>query len=269
MPPAPKRIEAPRFHGHRNWRGCHALVRRGVMRFLKEAGESLAGPAVGSLLFLAVFSLALGSASEPVPGVSLIEFLAPGIVILALSQSAFVYGAYPMLHDKMEGVIGDFLAAPLSPAEILAGYVVAASVNALLVGAVVLSLFWVFADIHIFNGWVAFGFAVAAAVLFALFGTLAGLWAQRWEHYSAAENFIALPLGFLSGAFFSVTALPQFGAALIHINPAFYTINGFRYGVTGYTETNLLLAAVLLCVLITGFWILVLRLIAVGYRLKP
>lgn len=259
----------PRFRGAANWRGCRALVQRGVLRFLKEAGESLAGPAVGSLLFLAVFSLALGGASEPVPGVSLIEFLAPGIVILALSQSAFVYAAYPLLHDKMEGIIGDFLAAPLSPAEILAGYVVAASVNALLVGTVVLFLFWIFADVQIFNGWAVFGFALAAAVLFALFGTLAGLWAERWEHYSAAENFVALPLGFLSGAFFSVTALPQFGVALIHANPAFYTINGFRYGLTGYAETNLALAAVLLCGLIAGFWILAWRLIAVGYNIKP
>jgi ABC-2 type transport system permease protein len=260
---------APRRFGAVNWRGLGALAGRGVRRFFKEALESLGGPAVSSLLLLAVFALAAGGAVEIVPGMALTAFLAPGIAVFVLGHAAFEHAAVPLLYDKLEGMIGDLLAAPLSPLEILTGYLLAALCNALLVGALVLALAFLFVDLRIYDLSALLGFALAAALLFALLGTLVGLWAERWERYAMAESFLVLPLGFLSGTFFTLSSLPEAARPLIAFNPVFQAVGGVRYALTGYAETALLPGALGLAALDLALWLLVWRLFAVGYKLKP
>ncbi len=264
MPPP-----APRRFGAVNWMGLRTLFRRGLLRYLRYAWEFLGGPCVSSLLFLAVFVLAAGGAPELAPGVPLGQFLVPGIVMFSLAHNAFENAAFPVLDDKLEGMIGDILAAPLSPSEVLAGYVLPAAVNALITGAVILGLGWLFVDLRLHDPLASIGFAVLAALLFALIGTLAGLWAERWENYSTAETFLILPLGFLSGTFFSLASLPEPAQRLIAFNPVIYAVDGFRYGLTGHAETSGLLGAAILAALILGLWLLAWRLFAVGYKLKP
>ena len=258
----------PRRYGAVNWRGLGALVGRGIRRFFKEAVETLGGPAVSGLLLLAVFSLAAGERQEMAPGLDLTPFIAPGIVVFVFGHAAFEHAAVPLLYDKLEGMIGDVLAAPLSPLEILAGYVLAALSTSLLVGAMMLSLAFIFVDLRLHDLWSVLGFALASALLFSLLGVLVGLWAERWEHYAMAESFLILPLGFLSGTFFTLGSLPDTAQALIALNPVVYAVDGFRYGLTGHAEAALLPGAILLAVLNSGLWLLLWRLFSVGYKLK-
>jgi len=260
---------APRQIGAWNGRGLATLLRRGYLRFMKLFWESLLGPCVSGLLFFTVFVLAGGREILGAPHLGLAEFIAPGIVIFMLGHMAFEGGAFPILDDKLEGMMADILAAPLSPFEIVAGYVLAGTLNALVVGAALFGLMLFFVEPMMHSIGVALGFAVLNAVLFALIGVLSGLWAEKWEHYSAAETFLILPLGFLSGAFFSLQGLPEVFRNIVILNPAFYAVDGFRYGLTGHSEGSLVFGFLYLTVLILGLAILVWRLFSIGYKIKP
>jgi len=269
MPPPVSRPFGPRNFGAVNWRGFHALYWRGMLRTFKYAWEFLGGPLVFSLMFLAVFVLAAGGQGEMAPGVSLMQFIAPGIVIFSLSHAAFENAGFALLDDKLEGMIGDLLAAPLSPGEILGGYVLSALCSALLVGALNLGVMALFVDLRLHDLPAIAGFAVAAALLFALIGVLVGLWAERWENYAMAETFLIMPLGFLSGTFFARGAMPESFQAVVTFNPVFHAVDGFRYGLTGFSEGNLAPAAALLAGLNLGLWLLAWRLFAIGWKVKP
>ena len=262
-PPLPRQFAAV------NWLGVRALFRRGALRYLKLAWESLGGPCISSLLFLAVFALAAGERGEMVPGISVVQFIAPGVVMFTMAHAGFEYAAFPLLDDKLEGMIGDILAAPITPLEMLAGYVLPAAWGALLTGAAVLTLGLLFVDLRAHSVPAVLGFAVAGALLFALLGTLAGLWADRWEHYAMVESFLVLPLGFLSGTFFTLAALPEPARLLITFNPVFYAVDGFRYGLTGHGESGLALGMALLLAIILALGLVAWRLFAIGYKIKP
>ncbi len=258
----------PRRFGAVNWRGVWTLYRRDVHRFFRYGIETIGGPAVSSLLFLAVFELALGGRGELAPGVSLIQFIAPGIVVFNLIHSAFESAAAPLLYDKLEGMIGDIIGAPLTPLEVAAGYVLAAATDGLITGAVILGLMAVFVDLPVHSLAAMLGFAVAAALLFALIGVLVGLWAERWDNYSAAETFLILPLGLLSGAFFSLQEVPVGVRWLFEFNPVFHAVQGFRHGFIAAAGGQVLASAIVLGVLIPALAGLAWRLFAIGYKIR-
>jgi ABC-2 type transport system permease protein len=236
-----------------NWRGLWTLYRRDALRYLRYGVESIGGPAVSSLLFLAVFSLALGGRGEMAPGVTLVQFIAPGIVIFSLIHSAFESAAAPIMYDKLEGMIGDVIGAPLTSLEIVAGYLLSATGSGLVTGTVVLALL---------------GFAVAASALFALIGIIVGLWSDRWDNYSAAETFVILPLGLLSGAFFNLQGVPEGARWLFDFNPVFHAVQGFRFGFIGAAETPVAVSAAVLVGLDLVLGALAWRLFALGYKIK-
>ena len=262
-------VPQPRQIGAINWLGIRALLRRALVRFLKDSWDSVGGPVVSSLLFLAVFGLAAGGRGEIAPGLGVIDFVAPGLVVVVMGMNAYTYAAMPLLHDKMEGMIMDLLAAPLSAFELLCGYALAASICGLLIGVVVLTLTSFFANYQVHDWSVVLGFAVITVLLFSAVGSLVGLWADRWEHYSAAESFLVLPLAFLSGAFFSLAELPEMARQLILFNPIFYLIDGVRYGLTGHVEADLVVGVLYVMSLTIGLWALLWRLFAIGYKIKP
>ena len=255
------------FAGH-NPRGLLALIGRDLRRHLRFGVESLAGPLISSLLFLAVFGLAGGRAS-PVEGMALGTFLAPGLIAFSIAHAAYQSAAFSMMEDKIEGPIADLLAAPLSALELMLGYVVAATVNGLSVGcAILLAMLIVVDGLTPVSALAALAGAIGAAFLFALVGLFGGLWARRWEHYGAFETFIILPLIFLSGAFFSVSALSTAAVWIVEANPLFHAVNALRYGLTGYADADLALGYQILTP-----WVLILaivnwRLIVAGWRLR-
>jgi ABC-2 type transport system permease protein len=259
----------PRQFGWVNWRGLWTLYRRGAARCLRYGVESIGGPAVSSLLFLAVFSLALDGRGEMLPGVTLVQFIAPGIVIFSLTHSAFEGAAVPIMYDKLEGMIGDVIGAPLSALEITAGYLLSATGNGLVTGAVILALMAAFVDLPLHAPLVVLGFAVAAAALFALVGVVIGLWSERWDNYSAAETFLILPLGLLSGAFFTLQGVPESARWLFDLNPVFHAVQGFRYGFIGAAEAPVAVSAAVLLGLDAILAALAWRLFALGYNIKP
>jgi len=260
-------LPLPRPLGACNWRGVWALYRRDVTRFLRYAGESLGGPVISSLMFLAVFELSIGGV-EMLPGVPLGSFIAPGLVVFSLAHSAYEFAAVPILYDKMEGMIGDILSAPLRPAEILLAYTLSGASNGLLSGAAVLALLAVFVDLPVPYPLLALTFGVIGAVLFALAGLIVGIWADRWDGYSAAETFVVLPLGLLSGAFFTVERLPEAARWAVRLNPTHHVVNGLRYGLVGVAEDSLWFGVALLIGLILALGALAWRMIATGYKIK-
>ncbi len=265
----PPPVLAPRSFGWLNGRGLWTLVYRDLRRYWKYGVESIGGPIVSSLLFLAVFVLALGGQGEASGGLSFVQFVAPGIAMFALMHSGFFNGAVPLVYDKHEGMIQDVLAAPLNAAEVAAGYGLSATLNGLVTGLVVLTAMMPFVALPLGHPLVALLFALLGAVLFGLAGVLIGLWAAKWDHYSAAESFLILPLGVLSGAFFPLDGLPGPARTLILFNPAFHAIDGVRYGLTGYAAwapgASLVILLVVDLVLAALAW----RLFAIGYKIKP
>ena len=258
-----------RHFGPVNWRGMWSLYRREQLRFLRYAGESIAGPAMSSLMFLAIFQLALGGGADPQPGVTLAQFLAPGIVMFSLTHSAFESAAVGIFHDKIEGMIGDILGAPMTALEVVGAFTLSAASNALITATVILALMAVFVDLPLHAPHAVLGFAGAAALLFALVGLIVGICAERWDHFSAAETFLVFPIALLSGAFFPVANLPEQAQWLFRANPVFHALEGFRYGFTGQAHEPPVLAAGVLLAMIAVLGVLAWRLFAKGYKLKP
>ncbi len=267
--PAP----APRSFGRLNGRGVWTLVYRDLRRYWKYGVESIGGPIVSSLLFLAVFVLALGGQGEAGGGLTFVQFVAPGIVMFALMHSGFFNGAAPLVYDKHEGMIQDVLSAPLSAGEVAAGYGLSATLNALVTGLAVLAAMAPFValppSLPLSQTLLALPFALAGAALFGLAGVLIGLWADKWDHYSAAESFVILPLGVLSGAFFPLDGLPPAARTLILFNPAFHAIDGVRFGLTGYSAWAPAASLVILLIVDLALAWLAWRLIDRGYKIKP
>ncbi len=268
MPQPAATTPLPRRFGPVNWRGVYTLYSRETVRFYRYALETLVGPAISSLLFLAIFHLALGG-DEARPGISLSAFIGPGIVMFMMVAGAFQGGAIPIIFYKMEGMISDVIGAPLTPLEMLAGFVLPATTSAMTVGALVLALVAILVDLPLHSVVAIIGFAFAASLLLALLGLVVGIWAERWDGYSAVDTFLVAPLGFLSGAFFPVNNLPESVRWLFHFNPVFQAVEGFRYGFIGQAQTSLVTAVLVLIGLSLVLGLIAWRMLAVGYRLKP
>jgi ABC-2 type transport system permease protein len=224
-----------------NWIGLWTLYRREVRRFLAVAAQTVAGPVVTTLLFLAVFAVVMTRRGPPQPvgGVPYLEFLAAGLVVMTMAQNAFANTASSLLIAKIQGNIADLLVAPLAPAELVAGFALGGITRGLLVGAVVAIAMWPFVPFGLAHPGFALFHALAACLLLALLGILGGLWGQKMDHLGAMTSFVVTPLTFLSGTFYAVADLPPLFQAVAHANPFFYMIDGFRYGLTGHADGSL------------------------------
>lgn len=263
--------EAPRVRrmGRLNGRGLWTLYRRCTTRPLVFWIHSLAGPAVSSLLFLTVFVLARAAIEEPVwSGYDLASFVAPGLIAYAFCHAAFEAIGMYLVYDKMEGMVQDQLSAPLTPAELVFGWVLGAATAALCSGAVVALVFLPFVDWPVLHLPQLLAFALVGALLFAALGLLVGLWARKWDHYAAAETFLILPLGLLSGTFFVRDDLPEAGADLLLANPVFHVIDGFRGALLGRSDSDPLLGLTILVPLLAALLLVVWRLVVRGWHLK-
>ncbi len=252
-----------------NWYGLYTLYLKEVRRFLKVPAQALIAPTATTLLFLAVFSLALGGATRVVGGVPFLEFLAPGLVVMSMIQSSFANPSSSLVMAKIQGNIVDLLMPPLSPGEIAVGLVLGGVTRGLLTGVVLFAVIQPFVPLAPMHpGFIIFH-AVAASMALALFGTLIGIWADKFDHIAAATNFVVTPLAFLSGTFYSVERLPGIWHNLSQINPFFYMIDGFRYGFIGQADGSLAVGLALMTALNLVLWVLCHRLLASGYKLKP
>ncbi|MHA7871321.1 MAG: ABC transporter permease [Hyphococcus sp.] len=274
-PAAPARdaVFGERRFGAVNWLGLWTLYVREVRRFIKVVTQTVVAPVISTLLFLVVFTQAFGAARPDINGVPFIEFLAPGLIMMAVLTNAFTNSSSSILIAKVQGSIVDVLMPPLSPSELTVAFVAGAVTRGFLVGfitAVTSAGFMAFngAPMRIEAVWAIMYFATAAAVIFAMLGVVGGVWAEKFDQLAAVTNFVITPLTFLSGTFYSVDRLPEPFRTISQYNPVYYLIDGFRYGFTGQAESHLGVGVAATLVLMAAFGVWSYALFKSGYKLK-
>jgi len=257
-----------RSFGTVNWVGVASLTRRQWRNGLSDYHYQILGPVVSSLLYLAVFHLAL-STLQPGGSSDMLHFIAPGLIIYAACEKAYESAAATLILDKHERVIVDILMAPLTALERTTAYVIGACGSGLAVGVAVAVGTLLFARQVPADPVALLYFAVAGTIMHGLIGILVGIWAQKWDQYAVIHTFLLLPLSFLSGVFYRVDSLPGVAQLLIGFNPIFYVIDGFRRGFSGDGASHPLLAAGIVLLVDLFLFLSVYLCFRRGYRLKP
>ena len=255
--------------GEVNWYGAWTLYVKEVWRFLKVPTQTVFAPMVTALLMLTIFSLALGRALREMGGVPFLEFLAPGLIMMAMIQSAFSHTSSSLVIAKIQGNIVDLLMTPLAPSEFGLAIVAGGTTRALIAGTALCLAVQFFVDAVPQHPAAVLFYAVTSASAMALLGLMGGIWADKFDHMSAATNFVITPLAFLSGTFYSVDRLPGAWHTISQLNPIFYMIDGFRYGFTGHADGSLAIGVTVMIVVNAGLWLGCHRMLATGYKLKP
>jgi len=262
IPPLPRD-----YHGV-NWIGLRTLYMREVRRFWKVGTQTLAAPVVTALLYMLVFVVAVRGAAPPIEGVNFATFVAPGLIMMQILGNAFSNSSSSLLQAKMNGLIGDFLTPPLSPAEQVAGFTLGAATRGVLVGAVTAAAVAPFARLGVAHPWAVIYFGCGAALIMGMLGIMAAIWSEKFDHIAAVSNFVVMPMTFLSGTFYLVSRLPEPFRTASHYNPFFYLIAGFRYGFIGHADGSLAVGVAMtaaLTVLLAG---VCLWMFATGYKMK-
>ena len=253
-----------------NWGGLKTLYIKEVRRFFKVQMQTVWAPAITTLLYLAIFTVALGRGGRTVMGVDFASFLAPGLIVMAMLQNAFANASFSLLVGKMQGNIVDYLMPPLSTGELIAGLVGAAVTRAFFVGFAVwlVMLLWPGVSVKVGHPFYAFWFGLMGALLLSFMGLLTSLWADKFDHAAAVTNFVVTPLSLLSGTFYSVHQLAPTFQAISHANPFFYIISGFRYGFLETADSPILIGALGLLVLNIALWAACYALLKRGWKIK-
>lgn len=265
MPPVPP---PPRHLGAVNWVGLWTLTGKETRRFLKVHTQTIAAPVVTTLLFYAVFALALGGSVRMAGDTPYLQFLAPGLVMMAMTQNAFANTSSSMIIAKVQGNIVDVLMPPLTPFELTLGYVLGGISRGLVVGVVTGLAMAPFAHFQIHSPAAVLFHAVMACMLLSLLGLIGGIWSEKFDHIAAVTNFVVTPLAFLSGTFYQVSSLPDGWRTLALLDPFFYMIDGFRYGFIGHADGSLSVGAGVLLGVNLLLWGVCLRMLKTGYKLK-
>jgi ABC-2 type transport system permease protein len=251
-----------------NWIGLWNLYLREVRRFLKVYTQTLLAPIVTTLLFLAVFTLALDGSGRTVGEVPFVEFLGPGLIMMAMVQNAFANTSSSMIIAKVQRNIVDTLMPPLNAHELTLGINMGGATRGMAVGITVGLALSLFIPVNIHHlGYIVFH-AFAASLMLALLGTIGGIWADKFDHIAAVTNFIVMPLSFLSGTFYSIQRLPEAVQIVAHFNPFFYMIDGFRYGFIGQADVSPLLGLAVMTGVNACLWLLCHWMFSSGYKLK-
>ncbi|MEM9618620.1 MAG: ABC transporter permease [Pseudomonadota bacterium] len=273
LDPQPQAAFGERRFGAVNWLGLWTLYVKEVRRFMKVVTQTVVAPVISTLLFLIVFTQAFGSARPDINGVPFVEFLAPGLIIMAVLTNAFTNSSSSILIGKVQGSIVDVLMPPLSAAELTVAFVAGAATRGFVVGLItaITSAGFMFmndAPMRIEAVWAIFYFSTAAALIFAMLGVVGGIWAEKFDQLAAVTNFVITPLTFLSGTFYSVDRLPEPFRTASQYNPVYYLIDGFRSGFTGHAESNLLIGVSVTFALVVVFGVWSYQLFKSGYKLK-
>jgi ABC-2 type transport system permease protein len=253
-----------------NWGGLRTLYIKEVRRFFKVQTQTVWAPAVTTLLYLAIFTVALGRAGRTVLGVPFADFIAPGLIVMAMMQNAFANSSFSLLVGKIQGNIVDYLMPPLSTGELMAGLIGAAVTRAFLVGFAVwlAMLLWPGVSVDVRHPLLVFWFGLMGSLLLSFLGLLTSLWAEKFDHAAAVTNFVVTPLSLLSGTFYSVRQLAPTFRAISHANPFFYVISGFRAGFLGTSDSPLWIGAIGLLALNILLWALCFGLLRSGWKIK-
>jgi ABC-2 type transport system permease protein len=248
--------------------GFLTLLYKELLRFWKVSVQTVAAPVMMALLYLVVFAYALGDRVSAFAGVSYAQFLVPGLVMMSVLQNAFANSSSSLIQSKISGNLVFILLPPITYLEFFGAYVLAAMVRGLVVGAGVLAVTVWFVDLRVSAPLWVLAFALVCSAILGALGLLAGIWAEKFDQIAAFQNFVILPLTFLSGVFYSIRSLPAFWQSVSHLNPFFYMIDGFRYGFFGASDTSPLASLAVVAVSFALLAAACLQMLRSGYKLR-
>ena len=248
--------------------GLWTLYLKEVRRFLKVPAQTLLAPVVTTLMFLLIFTLALGGSGRVIEGLPFLEFLAPGLIMMAVVQNAFANTSSSILIGKIQGNIVDVLMPPLRPSELMFGIVAGGVTRGVLVAVVVTLAMLPAVSLEVAHPALVLYYVGNGSLMLALLGLLGGLWAEKFDQMATVTNFVITPLSFLSGTFYSIAELPGPVLVAAHLNPFFYLIDGLRFAFTGHADGSIVIGAIAVAAVNLALWALAHALIARGYRLK-
>ena len=248
--------------------GLWTLFYKELLRFWKVSLQTVLSPLVTTLLYLLIFSHVLAEHVQVYPGVGYTAFLIPGLVMMAMLQNAFANSSSSLIQSKMAGNIVFLLLPPLAYWEFFAAYVAAAVVRGAVVGlGVGLAGLW-FAPLVLAHPMWMLAFALSGCAMLGAVGIITALWAGSYDQMAAVQNFVIMPLTFLSGVFYSIHSLPPFWQALSRYNPFFYLIDGFRYGFFGVSDVSPSLGLLIVGTCFLALSLATLALLKSGYKLR-
>jgi ABC-2 type transport system permease protein len=248
--------------------GVKAIYSFEMARWWRTLLQSIASPVISTSLYFIVFGSAIGSRMEQIDGISYGAYIVPGLIMLSVLTESISNASFGIYMPKWAGTIYEVLSAPVSPLEIVLGYVGAAATKSVILGVVILATARLFVDYSIVHPFWMLGFLVLTSVTFSLFGFVIGIWADGWEKLQVVPIMIVTPLAFLGGSFYSIKMLPEFWQQVTLFNPVVYLVSGFRWSFYGVSDVGvgislgMTLMFMLLCLAAT-WWIF-----RTGYRLK-
>jgi len=248
--------------------GWKMLFYKEVLRFWRVAFQTVAGPILTAMLYLLIFGHALESHVKVYGTIKYTAFLVPGLAMMSVLQNAFANSSSSLIMSKMMGNLVFLLLTPLSYMNWFVAYVGAAVVRGLVVGVGVFAVSALFTDIYFVAPWWLLTFAVMGAALMGTLGLIAGLWADKFDQLAAFQNFVVMPMTFLSGVFYSIHSLPPFWQTVSNLNPFFYMIDGFRYGCFGTSDVSPWLSLSVVGVALAVVSTVAVQLLRTGYKIR-
>lgn len=253
-----------------NWPGLKALYIKEVRRFFKVQLQTIWAPAITTILYLIIFTVAMGRSGATVLGVPFADFLAPGLIVMAMMQNAFANASFSLLVGKIQGTIVDYLMPPLALGELIVALVGAAVTRAVLVGLAVYLVMLPYPGVHVAPDhiWAVLAFGILGSAMLAFLGLITSIWAEKFDHAAFVTNFVVAPLSLLSGTFYAVDRLAPAFAALSHANPFFYVISGFRYGFIDAADSPVLVGLLVLIAINAVLALVTWAILQSGWKLK-
>ena len=248
--------------------GWRALLYKEVLRFWKVSFQTVAAPVLTAVMYLLIFGHVLEDHVKVYDSISYTAFLVPGLVMMSVLQNSFSNSSSSLIQSKIMGNLVFLLLTPLSHWSWFFAYVGSSVARGLLVGAsVFLVTAWFAAPGVVAPLWIVV-FALLGAALLGTLGLIAGLWAEKFDQLAAFQNFVIMPMTFLSGVFYSIHSLPTFWQGVSHLNPFFYMIDGFRYGFFGQSDVSPWLSLAIVAVALAAASALALHLLRIGYKMR-
>jgi ABC-2 type transport system permease protein len=255
-----------------NWKiqlkGTWTLLKKELLRFWRVVFQTVAAPVITGILYLLIFSPVLDSRTEVYEGVPYSAFLIPGLIMMSLLQNAFANSSSSLVQSKVMGNIVFILLTPLTYIQFFIAFLIASIVRGLFVGLAIYLLAIIYIDLPLMHPWFIVSFSILGGALLGTFGILAGIWADRFDQMAAFQNFVIMPLSFLSGVFYSIHSLPPVWQSISKFNPFFYMIDGFRYGFFGQSDISPYISMGIVLTFFIMLASLSIRLLKTGYKLR-
>lgn len=251
-----------------NLYGFFALFYKELLRFNKVALQTVVAPVITALLYLMVFSHVIQDRVSVYNGMGYSAFLVPGLIMMSIIQNSFANSSSSLIQSKMTGNLVFILLSPLSPLEFFLAFMLAAAVRGMLVALAMYVVAGYFVSLPVHHAGILLLFAFLASAVMGTLGIIAGIWADKFDHVASFQNFVIMPLSFLSGVFYSIHSLSPFWRGVSHFNPFFYMIDGFRYGFLGVSDVSPALSLIIVAAAFLALAGLTTVWLRTGYKLR-